>query len=34
VKVHKDYQKGTQEITGKSYQGIIPSPEMMKEYKD
>lgn len=34
VKVHKDHHKGTQEITGQSYQGIIPSPEMMKEYKE
>jgi uncharacterized membrane protein len=34
VKVHRDSQKGTQEITGKVYQGIIPSPEMMKEYQE
>ena len=34
VKVHSDHQKGTQEIIGKVYQGIIPSPEMMKEYQE
>jgi uncharacterized membrane protein len=34
LKVHKDHQKGTQQITGKYYQGIIPSPEMMKEYQE
>lgn len=33
VKVHKDHQ-GTHEITGKFYQGIIPSPDMMKEYQE
>jgi uncharacterized membrane protein len=34
VNVHRDHNKGTQEITGKVYQGIIPSPEMMKEYQE
>jgi uncharacterized membrane protein len=34
VKVRQDHNKGTQEITGKVYQGIIPSPEMMKEYQE
>ena len=34
VKVHKDHQKGTHEITGRFYQGIIPSPDMMKEYQE
>jgi uncharacterized membrane protein len=34
LKVRTDHQKGTQEITGKMYQGIIPSPEMMKGYQD
>jgi uncharacterized membrane protein len=34
VNVQRDHNKGTQEITGKVYQGIIPSPEMMKEYQE
>ena len=34
VNVRKDPQKGTQEIIGKYYQGIIPPPDMMKEYQE
>jgi uncharacterized membrane protein len=34
LNVRKDPQKGTHEITGKYYEGIIPSPEMMKGYQE
>jgi uncharacterized membrane protein len=34
VNVHRDHSKGTHEISGKVYQGIIPSPEMMKAYQE
>jgi uncharacterized membrane protein len=34
LKVRRDHRQGTDEITGEVYQGIIPSPSMMKEYKE
>src|SRR5438046_3122494 len=34
VRIHDDHNNGSRQITGKFYQGVIPSPEMMKEYKE
>lgn len=34
LNVRENPHKGTHEITGKYYQGIIPSPEMMKGYQE
>lgn len=34
VRIQDDHNNGSRQITGKFYQGVIPSPEMMKEYKE